>query len=179
MRYRMLVLFLSAALYAQTPPAPAPNQQSDKPPAVVELGRPDAVQPGGSLQSTPDWLGVPAAPGGSTHLAVPKWRLLPSMQPAKAPSAKGKPSIFGLNRGTPGPSYYLLPGAESGQPPLAPPTLRGKTIVIQRQQPCAVPLTNVLRAFGEPPKVRRIPIPNAHDPMTEVPLPAPSCDDRK
>src|ERR1039457_4956521 len=103
MRYLMLVLFLSAALYAQTPPAPAPNQQSDNPPAVVELGRPDAVQPGGSLQSTPDWLGVPAAPGGSTHLAVPKWRWLPSVQPAKVPSAKGKPSIFGLNRGTPGP----------------------------------------------------------------------------
>jgi hypothetical protein len=179
MRYGILVLFLSAGLCAQTPPALAANQQADKPPVVVELERPDAVQPGGSGQSRHDWLGVTAAPGKSAP-PVPHWWFLPSRQPAKPPSAKWQLFLFPKFQAPRRTASYLLPNAEGVQPPLVQRTAPGKTLVIeQRAKPCAVPLTNVLRAFGEPPKVRRIPIPNAHDPMTEVPLPAPSCDDRK
>jgi hypothetical protein len=151
MRYLMFVLSLSAALYAQTPPAPASNQQLDQPPLTAGPGK-AAVQPWDSGQSTPDPLGVTPAPGKSADSPVPKWRLLPSEQaPGPVPSKWGQFSFGGKPAAT-STTLRLLPDGEGTQPAFvnrgfAP----GNTAVLQQEGPCAIPLTNVLPPSGTTP----------------------------
>jgi hypothetical protein len=177
MRYFMLVLFLSAPGFAQAPLPPAQTQLPDKPPAVVELLRPDAVLPGESAQGGPDLPGVTR--NKSKVATGPTWHLLPSEQTAKPPSAKWKLFPFGKSPATPGVGLGLLPSGGRPRPAFVFLGRPGQTVVTTQPQPCSIPLTNVLRPGGRTLPVRQVPIPSAQYPMTEVPLPAPPCDDRK
>jgi hypothetical protein len=180
MLYLMLVLFLSAALYAQTPPPLASDQQADKPPVAAEPGKPDAFQPSQSGQGKPYLPAVPEEPGKSLDAPVPTWRLLPLDPAAKPPSAKWKLLPSGKSPAPPAPMWGLFSFGKNGQPAFVKRDLLPKNFVATPPlRPCAVPLTNVLRSPRKPLQVRRIAIPDAQYPMTEVPLPAPSCDDRK
>lgn len=169
----MLVLFLGATLYAQTPPS-LPNQEPDKPPVSAEPG-PVA----GSGQSQLDPLGVPPAPGKNAAAPAPRWRLLPPEQPTKPPS-KWKLFPFGKSPATLVAPWRSLPNGANTEPAVVDRTLVPlNTVVNQQQGPCAIPLTNVLPPSVTTPTIRRIPIPKGHFPMAEVRPPAPSCDDRK
>jgi hypothetical protein len=177
MRYSMLVLSLTAALCAQTPPAIAPNPQSDKPPLTGDPGKP-AVQPE-SGQSKPDPMGVMPAPGKGAHTPVPKWRLLPSEQSPKPPSPRWKLFPF-WKPAWPTTSLPLLSDGDATHATFANPGFApGNIVFLQQQGPCAIPLTNVLPPSVTTPTIRRVPIPDAQFPMKEVRPPAPSCDDRK
>jgi len=179
MRYAILVLSLSAALCAQTPPAVAPNLQSDKPPLTVEPGKP-AVQPWESGQSKPDPLGVTPAPGKKADKPVPAWHLLPSEEPPKPLSSKWKLFPFGRKTAQANTTLRLFPEAGGTESPFVNRSFApGNNIVIHQDGPCAIPLTNVLPSSGATPTIRRVPIPDGQFTMKEVRPPAPSCDDRK
>jgi hypothetical protein len=167
MRYLLLVLLLSAALCAQTPP-------------LAEPGKSGAVQSVGSGQTGPDWLGVRRAPARTADPPVPQWRLLPSESDAKPPFSRWKLFLVPKVQKTPSTAPILLSDTVGAEPRWGH-TLQGKNYVItQQKQLCAIPLTNVLPPSGTSPTIRRVPIPDAQFfPMKEVQPPAPSCDDWK
>ncbi|HLK63491.1 MAG TPA: hypothetical protein VKU19_08625 [Bryobacteraceae bacterium] len=105
---------------------------------------------------------------------------------AQPPFAQWK--LFPLGTPAPGPTanLRLLPESGAGVPKPG----AGRVFVTPRKpatkffaaappQPCAIPLTNLLRPAGPIPEIRRVPRTNAALPMKEAHLPAPSCDDRK
>jgi hypothetical protein len=176
MRFLMLVLFLSAFLCAQTPPALGPDQQSEKPPIMRVPRSPSAVQPAEFEQSKPDPWGVPPAPGKNPAQPGPAYRFLPSAQSPKplkwklfpflkSPVSTGSPRTL-ISIGGSNPSAFLNGAAHT-------------VVRTRRSQPCAIPLTNVPRPMVGSPTIRRVPVPDGQFPMKEAVPPAPSCDDRQ
>ena len=178
MRYLMVVPFLGALLCAQTPPALGPDQQSEKPPAAAVPGSPSADQAAEFWQSKPDQWGVSAAPGKNAAPPARAYRFIPSEQSPKP--LKWKLFPFLKSPASTGSPRTLI--SNGGRAPLGFVNRNSSVHTVvrtQRPQPCAVPLTNVLRLSGASPTIRRVPVPDGLFPMIEVHPPAPSCDDRK
>jgi len=73
----------------------------------------------------------------------------------------------------------FLENQQGSKAPVRPEVQGGRTVVLKQNQPCAIPLTNVLKPSSRPePMIRPTPPPEQF-PIRQVPLPAPSCDDVK
>jgi len=163
MRFLIFAALPVAALLAQAPP-PAEQTQPRTEPPPTQVGKPKKLDPAAKAAAEERLRKL--LEQGHGQLALPP------------PTQAGKP--MKLDDATRAMAKLKLQLADTWQRPVNV-TTGTQVTVLRPGQPCAVPLTNTLRAPAQPPPDPLPVTPGSPGavPLQEVSKPAPSCDDVK